>query len=1604
MSTGETGTSSSAPFDIELDPALQGAERVKKTERPRVSMGEETDEGTQDTQTRSSIHMGGNHQLTDEELQAGYVDEGSDPLENGEQSGTSPDFDIGASGSEADASGRNLGVQDETVPSDIDDLDITLRSEGVFSSGSSYFDLELDGSDSDGGPAGPALNEANPDSSAGASSLQEGAGVETATLNSAPVAEDDNFDADEDSAVTLDVLGNDNDPEGSRLVITDVELEGSDGAVTHDGQQIIFNPGSAFDHLREGDTETVTISYTVMDSSGATDTATVTLNVVGRNDAPADIALDGNTITENDEGATVGSLSTIDVDATDTHSYSVSDDRFEVQDGVLKLKDGVSLDYETEPNLDITVTATDQSGAQVSKTFEFNVADLDETSSEPPIPEEPVNANNSPDVGIVDLGEMDEDTSITFTAEDLLAQASDLDGDVLAVTEVSVDEAFGMVVDNGDGSWTFSPVENFNGADVKLNFEVTDGIDTVSATASLDVIAVNDAPEVDDQNPVTVSGIEDTAVVISADQLLANASDVDGDVLSVSNIRLEGETDIPVTLKISGDHYDPANVEDVGAGSPEFQIYVNGEPVEVGGETKFRVDAERGDWEYFSFDLPAGTEIESIDVRFVNDAWEGTGDRDHDGVAGEDRNLIVDKINVGGTQDDNGDFTGGVTLEAEDASYARSSDVIDGREVLAWNGSLQFDLSEISPADYSHISSLDHGMLADNGDGTWTINTDQGFSGELTLIYDVVDGNGGVTGATATVSVAEVNDAPVIVTSFDGNSPVSLATNDVVLDAGGTTGRLGDNVTIEGFAPDGSAAVLRPSSNGIGIEGVRFNSQIDFDSSSGKSEQVVLNFDNPVTEINLVTERQIEGEFPGGEQGKWTAYDAQGNEISSGFLTVGDGTRLSGSSVSYDLETGDTPVARVVIEATDVTGKTHGDNSDFTVKTVTYTEVPEVLSDGETLGASVAEGAADGTGVATIAATDEEGDALTYSIAAGNDDGAFVIDPESGKVTVADGSLLDYETEESRTLTVEVSDGKGGTDSVELVVDIENVNETPVAGAVDLGATSEDVAFTFTAEDLLARASDVDGDVLAIIDVAVDPAYGTVTDNGDGTWTFNAVENFSGNDIPFSFDVTDGTETVSSTATLDVTAVVDAPELHLSGALDLDASHGNYAFPEDGIITIDVSYLSVNAGYNNSHGYYIADADGNPIGGAVIQDNVKNGGTKTVTVDTSDYEGGVSLGFFIIPDGDSRNAGLQDETPVTFENINGVWTPVADGQPLTGASTPAYYSNHDLNADGQDHFSDSHSHGNQNWEDLWGGGDGDYTDVNTQVDVVFAPHEQQLVLAEKNIAVDLPQIKTALADQDGSESLSLSISQIPEGAALSDGTNSFVATAGNGTVDVTGWNLDSLQITVAEGTSDFDLSVSATSTENSTGDSNTVTDSVTVTVMENGTPESELYGGNTGDVMIGGDGSEFISSFQGNDSLYGGGGDDILHGGAEHDQLDGGSGNDTLYGGTGNDRLVGGQGNDTLNGNEGHDYFAFGAAEGSDVVSGGAGWTDVIELGGFSGQGAQQGWTLTLEEGDSIQSTDEAAGEMLLNDDAAGTIVFDDGGEITFDGIEKIVW
>ena len=77
-----------------------------------------------------------------------------------------------------------------------------------------------------------------------------------------------------------------------------------------------------------------------------------------------------------------------------------------------------------------------------------------------------------------------------------------------------------------------------------------------------------------------------------------------------------------------------------------------------------------------------------------------------------------------------------------------------------------------------------------------------------------------------------------------------------------------------------------------------------------------------------------------------------------------------------------------------------------------------------------------------VAAEDEDGDTLTYSMS-GTDTDSFDINEDTGQISVADGTALDYETKTSYEVSVEATDPDGASDSVNVVIMVNDVDEPP---------------------------------------------------------------------------------------------------------------------------------------------------------------------------------------------------------------------------------------------------------------------------------------------------------------------------------------------------------------------------------------------------------------------------------------------------------------------------------------------------------------------------------------------------------------------------------
>jgi VCBS repeat-containing protein len=137
-----------------------------------------------------------------------------------------------------------------------------------------------------------------------------------------------------------------------------------------------------------------------------------------------------------------------------------------------------------------------------------------------------------------DAGATDEDTVLNGGAPGVLANDTDPDLDSLTVSDHDPMSAQGAVVNvAADGSFTYDPtgaaalqaLDDGESVDDTFSYTASDGASTDTATVTITVSGVNDAPTAVADNYETP---EDTALVIAAPGVLVNDDDVDGDALT----------------------------------------------------------------------------------------------------------------------------------------------------------------------------------------------------------------------------------------------------------------------------------------------------------------------------------------------------------------------------------------------------------------------------------------------------------------------------------------------------------------------------------------------------------------------------------------------------------------------------------------------------------------------------------------------------------------------------------------------------------------------------------------------------------------------------------------------------------------------------------------------------------------------------------------------------------------------------------------------------------------------------------------------------------------------------------------------------------------
>ena len=188
-------------------------------------------------------------------------------------------------------------------------------------------------------------------------------------------------------------------------------------------------------------------------------------------------------------------------------------------------------------------------------------------------------------------------------------------------------------------------------------------------------------------------------------------------------------------------------------------------------------------------------------------------------------------------------------------------------------------------------------------------------------------------------------------------------------------------------------------------------------------------------------------------------FGARLDESLSNESAAVDNIKISLTDLNYEDATSHT----LTITATDASN-----NTDSVTQLITVTDVNEApyFIDNVYAARTIDENGSSGTDVARVHAEDLEGDAITYSITAGNTDNKFTINSSNGLIETA--GALDYETTSSYTLTVTATDEHNATGTTTITVNVGNDTSDDVpndpatwvtAGDGSAGAYKQTIAY-----------------------------------------------------------------------------------------------------------------------------------------------------------------------------------------------------------------------------------------------------------------------------------------------------------------------------------------------------------------------------------------------------------------------------------------------------------------------------------------------------------------------------------------------------------------
>ena len=1010
-------------------------------------------------------------------------------------------------------------------------------------------------------------------------------------VNDTPVAVADQVNAIQgQSAININVLGNDQDIDGDALSLILVGASAGGTVIVNEDQTLSYTPLPDFSGEE-------LITYIINDGQGGSVTAQLVVVVSSPETGPVAVN-DAASINEDAQLLNLDVLANDGVPPGETLTLITAVSEI---GATVTINDDGTLNYQGPSDFygsDVVSYSIQDSQGRVSQTtVEVTVIPVNDA----PIASDDVDA--VVENGLIELGE----------GKSLLSDDLDIDGDLLTVSAVragalsesgvigTVGEglvgAYGTLTLNANGSYSYAAnanaVENLAAGTVVediFTYSVSDGILSSSAELRISVTGVNDAP-------IAVTNIEAVAEngVIADKSLLLDDSDIDGDALSISAVRSGALSATGITGSIGSalsGTYGTLTLNSNGSYSYEAD---RADSLSA-GETKEDV---------FSYTVSDGRLTSSAELRILvtgeNDAPSAVSNIE---TVGEN-DVIVDKSLLSDDVDIDGDTLFVSAVRAGDLSGTGTSGAV-GEALEGTYGSLTLDAagSYSYAANASAVEALAAGATVEDV-FTYTVSDgDLTSSAELRVtVIGTNDRPMAVSNANAVVENGEISEfasASLLLddSDVDGDTLVVSAVRSGSIDEIGTSGTIGVSFTgaygvlilnADGrYSYSANASASEALAAGTIAEDVFTYTISDGDlTSSAELRITVTGVNDPAEVFATATDASVtrNAQFDGLASGQLSITDVDLGEAAIGSATAtasyGVVTIAEDGGWVYDLDDTNSVVLALNENAAetlvDTITFTSLDGSEVSLDVTIYTaNLPATLTltlddpNGLTL---IAGDVVNETITGQITLTDNEG-AVLLPIAAdygdvtqSGDDWTYSLQNDSTSVQGLDDgeSLTDiivFTTDDARDLNAdsEILDVDGSIEGRKTItVTISGRNDAPVVNLAPVATDQlQDEILVNGAQGVLSAAVDPDNadgsitDTLTVVGVrqggldssssssgvnqGVVGLYGTLTVKTDGSYSYSAdsalqdaaLENAGSIEDVFTVQVSDGTVTVNT--------------------------------------------------------------------------------------------------------------------------------------------------------------------------------------------------------------------------------------------------------------------------------------------------------------------------------------------------------------------------------------------------------------------------------------------------------------------------------------------